>query len=113
MELNALSVYFLLIGISLYLLGVYSVLVDRTTSYRNRHDIFSTGNYDPIKIKRNATPKDMWYAVLWPIRVPGYVLFGLLDTLNSLIQFPLLLIGIRYKDSNLDRKIRMYLEGKY
>lgn len=103
----------IVIGLFIYIMGIGVAISDRTTSYKNRYDIHSTGKYDPLKVTRNPEPKDMWMAIIWPLKFIWCAVWGTLDALNSLIQYPLLLLGVRYKGSKMDWKIRNFLEGKY
>lgn len=104
--------FFGLLALAIYIFGICMSISD-STSDSSWEYLSYKGSYGMRTWHNDATPKDMWLALAWPFRLINMIVWGALDCVNSLLQYPLLLVGVKYKDSNLDRKIRMYLEGKY
>ena len=94
--------------IIIYVIGFAISITNSTTSYHCRDD-FSYVDTET----RNAEPKDAWLALLWPLKGILSILFAVLDCINSLIQYPLLLLGIRYKDTKLSKWINKCCDNKY
>lgn len=104
-----ITTIFSVIGSIIYVFGVIASINWDTTEYEYKYVSYKD-KHTSIESNRDATTKDMWLALVWPLRIIKFVFFITLELLNDLMQYPLLLIGIKYKGSKIDRKIKLYVE---
>lgn len=94
--------------VAVYILGM-GLSISDDTKESSWEWISYKDSYGTRSWYRDATPKDMWRAIIWPLRMLRCIFWSMLDMINSLVQYPLLIVGIKYKESNLDREIRIFL----
>jgi hypothetical protein len=97
-----------IIVIGIYVIGFAASISKSTTYYKCRENSF---NIDTIS--RDATSKDAWLAIIWPIRGCYALFWILISIVNTLIIYPLLLIGFNYKSTNLYKKIYNVCDKRY
>lgn len=101
----------ILIVLIVYILGIGFCIHDRTLRFEHRSTSYEPGEHC-FAYHTNAEPSDMWMGVIWPIRLLWLLFWLFLLSCNYVIQYPLLLVGIRYRDTNLDRRIRSFLDRR-
>lgn len=99
--------------IIIFCLFVYVIItfltldLDTTTDIKFHEDnsFWGFGGYTTSS-NREATVKDAWLAIIWPFRFLFELIKGILWLFNEFIVFPFLLIGFKYKKT----EIYQYLE---
>jgi len=91
--------------IAIYGIGFAISISESTTVYHCRDDFSAVDTYT-----KDAETSDVWLALIWPLALSFNTVLFILYLLNALIQYPLLLIGIKYKNSRLDNIIRKFCD---
>jgi hypothetical protein len=55
--------------------------------------------------RRDAATRDMWYAIWWPLRFVWTIFWIFVYCMNSIVQYPLLLVFIKYKKTKMFKNI--------
>jgi len=92
----------------IYIIGFAISVADSTAGLHCRDDFYSVDTHS-----RDAEPRDVWRALVWPIMAVFKVFRALMGIFNAVIQYPILLIGYKYKDTTLDRVIRRWCDKEY
>ncbi len=93
-----------------FVLGIYviGIMIDYNTSRYHNYEYHEGGflnmGYSTHDI-RDGTPKDVWWALIWPIKVVWYVVLSLLSISHDIITFLFLMFGFKYKETKLHKKI--------
>lgn len=89
---------FLIIG---YVVGILTYVFSETmTNVKSHEGGFLNIGYTTHD-NRNATTKDMWKGLIWPILFLWWFVKAIILILNTLMGLFLLIIGIKYNNSNL------------
>ncbi|RLC16452.1 MAG: hypothetical protein DRI24_08405 [Deltaproteobacteria bacterium] len=110
--MTAALLFVIILMAVIYIIGICMSIRKSVTHYEWKY-LSYTGMHGYQTYYKNATPRNMWRALMWPFRTINFMFWTFLDILHDLIQYPLLIVGIKYKDSNLDRKIRRFLNIRY
>jgi len=92
--MNTLYVIGSIWAIFIYCGGI-SIFINNRTGHSEFH--MPAGKGDWITEHRSPTPKDAWLSLCWPLFSLWIVCKMIIFFLNSLVAFPLLLIGINIK----------------
>ena len=101
-----------MLSAAIYIIGICVSINDSITHYEYKYLSYK-GSYGSQSYYTNATPRDMWKALVWPFRAVHFIFWGFLEALHDLTQYPLLIVGVEYKDTNLERKISSFLSKKW
>jgi len=101
-------IYVITLIVTIYLIGCGVSISNSTTSYHCKTDFSSVDTK-----YRDARPKDAWVAIIWPLRVIIGSIWLILSIINDLVCYPLLLLGITYKDTKLYKIIDKASDDKF
>ena len=94
----------LVMAVFIYCLLVWGVVSSRCTSYKCRKD-FS----DVDERVRDATTKDVWVGLCWPILFLWLLVRCVMCVINELFVLILLLIGFKYKNTKMYKLINEWV----
>jgi hypothetical protein len=89
--------------IVIYSLITWGVVVDRCTSYNCRDDF----SYVDTEL-RDATTKDLWIGLCWPLLLIKLILKLVVGLLNTLLIILCLLVGFKYKNTNMYKNLEKW-----
>lgn len=92
-------------GVVSYVIGLVVECSICTTVNVKFHDGGFLGAGYSTHDNRSLEPKDIWWAVIWPLRLTLYFLAGCLGMVHILLAYTLLLFYIKYKDTVMYDKI--------
>ena len=65
---------------------------------------------DKQKYLENVTTKDVWMSLIWPVIVVKVLIWTSLFILHELISYLLLAVFIKYRDSELYKRVNSFLD---
>lgn len=93
-----------LIPIATYIIGIGVYLIEVTAECSVADD------FTDVHINsREATTKDVWLALIWPILLLKLLLIGIVLIINELMVLVLLLVGFKYKNTYMYKNIHNLL----
>ena len=98
MEFNLIVVT--VVCVFIYILLMMVVVNGRCTTYKCRDDFSEVDSYT-----RDATTKDVWVGLCWPILFIWLILRTIVSTINQTVVILGLLVGFKYKSTLLYNKI--------
>ena len=108
--ITVMPTFVLVIMIIIYVIGMFVVVYDQTTEYGDSYDttnIFGAPFYGVHTSNRDATTKDIWFAMVWPPIALWIVTQAVVTFLNALLILPCLLVGFKYKDTKMYRLFKL------
>ncbi len=96
--MNTLYVIGSIWAIFIYCAGI-SIFIRNRTGHSEFHMPPGKGYWTTEH--RSPAPKDAWLSLCWPLFSLWFVCRMIISLINSLAVFPLLLVGIQYKDSRM------------
>lgn len=103
-----MEIYAGVITLIVYIIGLGISISSSTTSHHCRDDFSGVDT-----TYRDAEPKDAWLSLIWPLRVIRGFIWLTIAIVNDVVCYPLLLLGFKYKNTNLYKKIDKITDDKF
>lgn len=101
--------------IGIILIWVLGICLDVSTRTDVNHKFHEGGFLNMGYVtsgKRDANPRDMWWAMIWPIRLVFFFICGFLWLFHDFIALFLLVFSYQYKKTEMYKKIDKWLGSK-
>ena|SRR3989304_7116042 len=100
-----MMITFIIFCIIIYLVGIVGYISTKTLDRVEFHEGGFLNMGYTISSNRDMTTKDAWLSLIWPVLFIFFIIKLSIWAGNELFIFPCILVGLKYKDTELYKKI--------